>query len=340
MRAALIGTPVSGKTTVFEALTGIPETKKEENIGTLKVPDRRIDALSDIYNPKKKTYAEFILTDYNVAGSKEALIPPTVKNLIQKTDLLILVLRNFDSVMTAEPKSPASEYRKLRDELIITDFIIIEKRLEREAKEKKNPPELPVLKKLKDILEANRFPLDSEFSSDELALAANYNFLSLKKRIALLNQPEGEQAIPADLEAALKQDNMACFSVSANLEKDLSQLPEEEQAEFLKGYGLTETARVRFIQKAYESLGLISFLTAGEDEVRAWPIRNGMVAVEAAGKIHSDIARGFIRAETIHFTDFIAKGSESECKKAGLFRLEGKEYTVKDGDIINFRFNV
>jgi hypothetical protein len=340
MRAALIGLPVSGKTTVFEALTGIPEAKKEENIGTIKVPDARIDRLAEIYQPKKKTYAEFVLTDYNIAASKDALLASQVKNLIQKADLLIFVLRNFDSVMTADAKDPLAEYRKLKDELLLTDLITAERRIEREAKEKKNPPEMPAIKKLHAILEKNEVPAPGTFTADELAHISNYSFLTIKKRIALINQPEGETDIPAELQKEFTDDGLHFFSVAALLEKDLSQMPEEEQIEFLKSYNLPETARVRFIRKAYETLGLISFLTAGEDEVRAWPIRKGLPALEAAGKIHSDIQRGFIRAETIPYDEFAKYGSEAECKKAGHYRLEGKEYTVKDGDIINFRFNV
>jgi hypothetical protein len=340
MRAALIGLPVSGKTTVFEALTGIPEAKKEENIGTIKVPDARIDRLADIYKPKKKTYAEFILTDYNIPATKDALLSSQVKNLIQKADLLIFVLRNFDSVMTAEATDPLAEYRKLKDELLLTDLITAEKRIEREAKEKKNPPEMPAIKKLHALLETGALPGPDTFTADETAHMANYNFLTLKKRIALVNEPEGGAPLSAEFTAAIAADGVLSFAVSAMLEKDLAQMGEEEQAEFLADYGLTESARIRFINAAYASLGLISFLTAGEDEVRAWPIRKGLPAVEAAGKIHSDIQRGFIRAETIHFDDFNKYGSEAECKKAGHYRLEGKEYTVKDGDIINFRFNV
>ncbi len=340
MRAALIGLPFSGKTTLFEALTGIAEAKKEENLGTIKVPDPRIDHLAEIYKPKKKTYAEFILSDYQNAAAKEATLPAQVKNLIQKSDLLILVIRNFDSPMTAAPTDPAGEYRKLKEELLLTDLVTAERRVEREAKEHKNPPEMPVIRKLYAMLEQGALPPADTFSAEEMALIANYNFLSLKKRLVLVNEPEGGAVLPDEFTAAVTADGLVSFSVCAPLEKDLSQMASEEQKEFLAGFGLAEPARDRFIRAAYETLGLISFLTAGEDEVRAWPIRKGTTAVEAAGKIHSDIQRGFIRAETIHYDDFIRHGSEAECKKAGLYRLEGKDYVVKDGDIIHFRFNV
>lgn len=340
MKAALIGLPFSGKSTVFQALTGIESGKKEETVGTIKVPDERIDRLAEIYNPKKKTYSEFVLSDYTVPQSKETAVPAKVKNLIQKADLLIVVLRNFDSLMTSDATDPATEYRKIKEDLILTDFVVIEKRLEREMKEKKNPPELKILQRLRGLFENGDFPAPDTVSPEEAELIANYNFLSLKKMIVLLNQPEGEQAVPAELEKQLSADGISYFCVSAPLEVELSELSPEEQAEFLKDYGLSESASVRFIKSAYSALGLISFLTAGSDEVRAWPIKNGTPALYAAGKIHSDIQRGFIRAEVVHFDDFIKYGSEAECKKAAAYRLEGKEYVVKDGDIINFRFNV
>jgi len=340
MRAALIGLPFSGKSSVFQALTGIETGKKEETIGTIKVPDVRIDRLSELYNPKKKTYAEFVLSDFSVPISKDSVVSPKVKNLIQKTDLLIFVIRNFDSIMTADATDAVSEYSLLRDEMIIADTIVIERRLEREMKEKKNPPELGMLKRLHAVLEEGKMPSEEDFSVDDVAMVSNFNFLTMKKKIVLINQPEGEFDVPQDIADEIKKDGLEAFCVSAALELELSELSSEEQLEFLEDYGLKETAKERFIKSSYQALGLISFLTAGEDEVRAWPIKNGTIAVEAAGKIHSDIQRGFIRAETVYFEDFIKYGSEAECKKAAAYRLEGKEYPVKDGDIINFRFNV
>jgi len=340
MRASLIGLPFSGKSSVFQALTGIESGKKEETIGTIKVPDERIDRLSEIYNPKKKTYGEFVLSDYSLPHIKETVISPKIKNMVQKTDLLIFVLRNFDSLMTSDGIDPLTEYKKLKDELIITDFVVVERRIEREIKEKKNLPEINVLKKLQTILENGEIPGSDKISEDEAELVSNYNFLSMKKIIVLINQPEGNMEVPQKLAEILKNDGIEYFCVSAPIEIELAELSPEEQLEFLKDYGLTESAKIRFIKSAYHSLGLISFLTAGADEVRAWPIKKGTAAVYAAGKIHSDIQRGFIRAETIFYDDFIKYGSEAECKKAAAYKLEGKEYIVKDGDIINFRFNV
>jgi GTP-binding protein YchF len=340
MKAALVGLPRSGKSLIMQALTGLEPARKEEMIGTIKVPDERIDYLNDVYHPKKKTYAEFVISDFNLPADKGSVIPSKVKNMVQKADTLILVLRNFESSMSTDPKDPVNEYKKLKDEIFLTDILVIEKRLEREAKEHKNPPEIPVINKLNAILEESRFPAEEAFSPEELERIVNYNFLSLKKPTVLVNQPEGESAIPPMLETLLGQDNLDSFSLSATLEIELAKIPQAEQAAFLKEFNLEEAASQRFIKHIYQSLGLISFLTTGEDEVRAWPIREGTQAVEAAGKIHTDIQKGFIRAEVVGFDDFKNCGSEAECKKAGKYRLEGKEYIVQDGDIINFRFNV
>jgi ribosome-binding ATPase len=340
MRVALIGLQYSGKSMVFEALTGIEAGKKEENMGAIKVPDERIDHLTDIYKPKKSTYAEFIITDFNIQPDKQAVITAKVKNLVQKIDILVLILRNFDSELSAEPKDPVNEYRKMKDDMIITDCLVIEKKIERDVKENKNSPEIPVIKRINKILEENKFPNESDLTSEENKVISNYNFLTLKKIVVLVNQEEGNNEIPEDLKKLLQEDGVSYFSISASLEKELNKIPVNERQSFLEEYGLKESASKRFIKHLYKELGFISFLTSGEDEVRAWPIKNGTIAHEAAGKIHSDIEKGFIRAEVIGYDDFIKYNSEAECKKAGKFRLEGKEYIVKDGDIISFRFNV
>ena len=340
MKAALIGLPFSGKSTVFQVLTGVEPGKKEETMGTIKVPDERIDRLSEMYSPKKTTFAEFVLSDFSVPSGKDTVIPAAVKNGVQKSDLLILVLRNMDSVMTSEPTDAVSEYTQLIDELIVTDLITIERRIERNRKERNKLPELPVLEKLQTILESGELPLKDDLNDDDLGHIASYNFLSLKQRIILLNQSEDAITPDESLLSALAVHNDAVFSLSATLELEMNELSDEDREAFLADYGLKGSARNRFIQAAYSALGLISFLTAGEDEVRAWPIKRGLVALYAAGKIHSDIQRGFIRAEIISFEDFSALGSESACRKAGKYRLEGKTYPVQDGDIINFRFNV
>ncbi|MCK5808337.1 DUF933 domain-containing protein [bacterium] len=340
MKAALIGLPFSGKSTVFQVLTAVEQGKKEETMGTIKVPDDRIDRLSEIYNPKKTTFAEFVLSDFSVPSGKDTVIPAAVKNGIQKSELLILILRNMDSVMTSDSTDPLREYTQLIDELIVTDLITIEKRIEKNRKERNNLPELPVLEKLQAILEAGTLPLKGSLNDDELSHIASYNFLSLKQRIILLNQPEDTITPESALIESLSLHGDAIFPLSATLELEMNELSDEDREAFLADYGLKGSARNRFIQAAYSALGLISFLTAGEDEVRAWPIKKGIEALYAAGKIHSDIQRGFIRAEIISFEDFSSLESESACRKAGKYRLEGKTYIMQDGDIVNFRFNV
>ncbi|MFO7735669.1 MAG: DUF933 domain-containing protein [bacterium] len=340
MRAALIGAPFCGKTTVFESLTGIEPGRKDEIVGTIKVPDNRIEKLASIYKPEKKVYAEFVISDFSFPGAKEDIIPPGVKNLLQKTDLLVIVLRNFESVMTEKSVRPLEELSSIKDEMALGDLVIIEKRLEREQKEKSKMPDIPVLEKLKLILEKGDLPATDSFSEKEKELVSNYNFLSLKKYVVLVNQPEENMTPDEKLVSRIEAEGFAPFSICAPLEKEMKELSAEDALEFLKSYGLSENAGDRFIKNTYKTLGLISFLTTGKDECRAWPVKEGTTALEAAGKIHSDIQRGFIRAETVNFDTFIKLGSEAACRNAGEYRLEGKNYVVKDGDIINFRFNV
>jgi ribosome-binding ATPase len=340
MRVALVGAPYSGKTLIFETLTGLEIGKKEENIGSIKVPDERIEYLNNLYKPKKKVLAEIIISDFNVQDDKKSIINPKVKNLVQKADILIFILRNFNSELSDTPVDPVTEYKKLKDEIIISDCLVIEKRVEKEEKERKNLPEIPIIKKLNKIIENSKFPSDNDFFTEELKMISNYSFLSLKKFIVAVNQEEGNNEIPQELKKILDEDNISYFPISAVLENELNKIPHEEQASFLKEYGLQESASNRFVKHIFKKLGLISFLTTGEDEVRAWPIKDGTPASQAAGKIHSDIEKGFIRAEVISYDEFIKYNSEAECKKAGKFRLEGRDYIVKDGDIISFRFNI
>ena len=340
MRAGLIGFPFSGKTTIFQILTGKKANKKEENIGTIKVPDERVDFLSDIYKPKKTIYAEFVISDYNVPSKKESIIAPSIKTMLQKVELLIIIIRDFSSLFSNELQDPISGYKRLREELTLTDFMIIEKRLERLEKENRNSLEIPVLKKLAEMLEENIFPKQEDFTENEYQLISNYSFLSLKKRIFLINQEEDTSEISEELRKCLDDDNEAYFSISATLESELNELSEEECKSFLESFGLEYTMKEHFIKTAFTSMELISFLTIGKDEVRAWQIKKDTIALNAAEKIHSDISRGFIRAEIVSFEDFKKYGSENECKKAGVYSLKGKTYIMQDGDITSFRFNV
>ena len=339
MRAALIGMPFSGKTTLFEALSGVAPGRKDENLASIKVPDERIDFLASVFNPGKKTYTEFLLHDFNDDAKTEPL-PAKIKNQLQKMDVLIIVLRDFPSTMSNKPQDPLADYLKIREELIFSDLLIVEKKLEREAKEHKNAPDLPVLKKLHEIFSKNAIPSSADINDEEMKQCLNYSFLTLKKLVILINKPEGEVSVPKELETRLAEEGLQFFPVSALLEKELNTLPPEDIASFLQGFGLTETAKKRLLKAVYTAMDLISFLTVGEDEVRAWTIRRGAPAVEAAGRIHSDIARGFIRASVVPYETFKKLGSESACKEANAYKLTGKDYIVNDGDIVEFRFNV
>ncbi|MBI5527162.1 MAG: redox-regulated ATPase YchF [Deltaproteobacteria bacterium] len=340
MHAALVGVPYSGKTTMFAALSGIEPGAKEELVGVIKVPDARVDCLRSVFNPARTKYAEFVLHDFGAGGGRNETIPARVKNLIERMEMLVFVVRDFESAFSGDPRDPAAEYARLREEIILADFMTVEKRLEREAKERRNPPEIPVLKKIRARLEANEIPAVEELTGQELGQVSSYNLLTLKKRVAIVNKPEGETGIPPALSEMLAREKVPGFDVSGSLERELNDIAPAERRAFLESYGLRGTARDRLLAAAYETSGLISFLTVGPDEVRAWPIRSGMTAVEAAGKIHKDIARGFIRAETVPFDVFKKHGSEEACKEANAYRLVGKDYVVRDGDIMEFRFNV
>src|SRR5437870_9831373 len=227
-------------------------------------------------------------------------------------------------------------------ELVLADLAVVEKRLERVKKEKGHERERALLERLVPALEAGTPLRTVALAPEERSQLAGFAFLSLRPLLVVLNVPEGEAAapVPADLGARAAAAGAEAMSLSAQLEAEIAELEPGDRAVFLKDLGLTEGARARFIRASYALLDLISFLTAGEDECRAWPIRRGTTAVKAAGKVHSDIERGFIRAEVIAYDEFMRLGSEARCREAGKLRLEGKDYVVQDGDIVHFRFAV
>ncbi len=317
MKVALVGFRGSGKTTVFNALTGqSAETgfgkKGSSNLGRIQVPDARIDKLTEIYQPKKTTRAEIQFVD--VAGQEDADrgsgtgLDPALVSLIREADAL--------------------------------DNVQVEKRIERLKKEKRGP-ELELMEKLLTILEEGQALRRHTFAAEELNTMSGFGFLSMKPVLCVLNQGEDDigNEPPADVVAAAKEREVDLISMCATMEAEIMAMEPDDQAAFLADYGLSEPMRTRFISAAYNLLDLISFLTTGEDEVRAWTIHRGTNARAAAGKIHSDLERGFIRAEVTAYDDFIALGSEAKVKEAGKLRLEGKEYIVKDGDIMHVRHN-
>lgn len=350
MKVGIAGFPRSGKTTIFNALTGqhadvggFTEPGKV-HLGTIKVPDARIDRLSEIFKPKKITYAEIIFVDFPAAAESaggSALDTATLTQM-RESDALVQVERAFPDAVSGDAANPVSDLTNFKSELILNDLVLIERRLERLKKEKGKELERALLERCKDMLDAEQVLRTMPMTPEETAALAGFGFLSRRPIMVVLNVNDADvhADMPANVAAWLAAEGLHGLVLSGKIEMEIAALEPEDRQAFLDDLGLKAPARERFIRAAYELLDQISFLTSGEDEVRAWTIKRGTSAVKAAGKIHSDIERGFIRAEVVHYEDFVHYGSDAKCREAGKLRLEGKEYVVKDGDIIHFRFNV
>lgn len=353
MKVGLVGFAGSGKTTIFNTLTGLTAevggygAREKANVGVIKVPDPRVDRLAELFNPKKKTYAEISFVD--VAGPQaedaeraESGLDSKLVQHMREVDALVHVVRVFENPMLLQAADPGRDIRAFDDELILTDLVQIENRIARLKKEKDSARESELMTRLKSALEEERPLRDINLAHEDLAMIAGFRFLSLKPLLVLINQPEdaADSAASAEVHELAESKNLSVIAMSGKVEMEIAQLEAEEQREFLQDLGITEPARDRFIHAAYALLDLISFLTSGEDECRAWSIKRGTNAHKAAGVIHSDIERGFIRAEVIRFEDLSELGSEARCREQGKLRLEGKDYIVRDGDVIHFRFNV
>ncbi|MBT3434931.1 MAG: redox-regulated ATPase YchF [Nitrospinaceae bacterium] len=359
LKIGIIGIASSGKTTLFNALTGGEANTggygaSQVNVGIGRVADPRVDAMSEMFQPKKTTYATVEFADVPGRGegrdgastSAEESIPQALEG----ADALLLVLRAFDDPGVPHPRQsvdPARDLGDMRLDLILRDLSVVERRVERLKKslaKKKDPAEaaeFEVLEKIQTSLEEGVSILAQDLPEKVQTLLRGYGFLSAKPVLAVLNVGEdkiGESAGALGVEAA--EGEAPPVVVGAQLEEELAQLDEEEQAVFLADYGLERPARDRVIQASFALLGLECFLTVGEDEVRAWPIRRGTSALKAAGSIHSDLERGFIRAEVIGYDDFVAAGSMAAARDKGVLRIEGKDYEVQDGEIMHVRFNV
>ena len=342
MKVGLIGHRGAGKTTIFNMLTGLKAQvggfgKEEVHLGVIKVPDERIDRLSQIFRPRKTTYAEIRFTDFPPQAEDNLKSNTAMVTQMREVDAIALVLRDF------EPDSaPIRELNELLTEMILADLTVVENRRNRLKKEKARPQEEPLLGRCAEALENEQSLRTLAFSAEEENLLSGFGFLSRKPLLVLFNRSEDKAGEPLGplYEEELQRRGLEGFPLAGKVEMEIAQLDESDRAAFLKEIGIGEPARDRFIRASYHLLNLISFFTAGEDEVRAWTITRGTHARQAAGKIHSDIERGFIRAEVIAYTDFIAHGSEAKCKDAGKLRLEGKDYIVQDADIIHFRFAV
>lgn len=357
MNLGIIGLPQVGKKTVFQILTGEPagKTTGKSKIayGTAPVRDPRIDKLSAMYNPKRTRYAEF-----------EIALPPDISpnnthssdwlEAFRQIDAFIHIVRAFESptVFHALGKvEPARDTELVESELLFADLDLVETRLQRLKKEANKKDRLErereeaLLTRFKDHLENEKSLRNLEIPEQDKKITDNLQLLTRKPLITVFNcdedspHPQTKQQYQ-ELTDQLQANGTTTLFLNAELEQEISELAPEEQASFMEELEIQEPAAHRLSRAAFQSLGLISFFTVGPDEVRAWTLRESGTAVEAAGRIHSDLARGFIRAETIPYHQLISAGSEKEAKQQNLFQLKGKDYQVKDGDVLNIRFNV
>lgn len=356
MRLGIIGLPQSGKTTIFNALTRgqAPVTvsggRFETHTAVIEVPDGRVDRLSHLFQPGKTTYARVTYAD--IAGlegeaAREGLSGPLL-NLLSQMDGLIHVVRWFENPSVPHPRGsvdPLRDLKELEAELLLSDLLAVERKLERLQEEQKRATgheksrlghQLELFQRLQEAISAEQPLRDLPLTPEESRSLSGHTFLTGKASIIVPNLADG-QAAP-DLSARSAQE--AVVPLQGKLEMDLAQLPASEVSEFMAEYGVETLGLERLISLSYELLGLQSFFTVGKDEVRAWTVRRGSSALEAAGAIHSDLQKGFIRAEVVGYADLLQLGGLAEARARGKLRLEGRDYIVQDGDILHVRFNL
>lgn len=356
MKIGLIGLPNSGKTTIFNALTksraevtSYANSKSEPNLAVIDVIDERVTRLAEIYQPKKTTYANIEIIDFvglSEGSAKGEAFSGTAMGIIKRVDAIALVIRNFEDGLMGEP-SPLDDLDQLEIEMLMSDLVITEKRLERIAgsiqrglKTEALLAEEKVLKKIAAGLNENRPVRSFELDCEELKLIRGFQFLTHKPLMVILNSPEENFGNNDDLIEKMREGREV-MEFAGKFEMELSRLDSAEEIQmFMEDIGIRESARDRLTQLAYALLGYISFFTVGSDEVRAWTIHRGDTAIEAAGAIHSDLSRGFIRAECFSYNDLMECGSEKAIRERGRFRLEGKNYIVQDRDILSIRFSI
>lgn len=365
MRLGIVGLPNVGKSTLFNAITkagaesaNYPFCTIEPNVGVVDVPDKRLDVLEKMYTSKKKVHAS--IEFYDIAGlvkgaSKGEGLGNKFLSHIRESAAIVHVVRCFDDdniVHVEGSVDPIRDIETISLELIFSDLEVLDRRMEKTIKlarsgDKKSKFDMDVMEKVKQHLEAGKPVRTLELTDDENELVRELFLITSKPVLYAANISEddllsgnAENEYVKRVNELAASESSEVITICASLEEQLSTLNEEEQQEMLSEYGLTESGLDKLIHSSYKLLGLMSFLTAGSDEVRAWTINLGTKAPKAAGKIHTDIERGFIRAEIVSFSDLVNCGGESGAKEKGLYRLEGKDYIMKDGDVVNFRFNV
>ena len=354
MRLGIIGLPGSGKTTVFNALTRghQPLTTSggrfDVHTGVVDVPDGRVDRLSALFKPKKTIYAKVTYADIAGLEGSQSAISGQILNVLTQMDGLLHVVRCFEDIDIPHPSGsvdPLRDIISMDAELLLNDMISVERKLERLAEERKKgggreraviDRELALFERFREVL-SNELPLrEIELTAEEEKTLSGFGFLTRKPMLVLLNCHEGQE-FPA-VEYPHAHSNLA--ALQGKLEMEIAQLSAEDAEIFMGEYGISELGLARVIRLSYDLLGLISFFTVGPDEVRAWTLNRGLTAYDAAGEIHTDLQKGFIRAEVISYDELLNLGGLNEAKAKGRLRLEGKEYLVRDGEIVHIRFNV
>jgi ribosome-binding ATPase len=362
MQVTIVGLPGSGKTTVFNALTGghaetggFTGSRAAPNVSVVKVPDERVDRLAALFVPKKTTYADVTYVDVAIpaGAAREGTVNPDVLAQIRNADALLHVARAFDDAANPASADPWRDVDELDLEFTVADLSVIEKRLEKlrtqgrhgsQAEREQAQREEELLRRIEPHLSEGGPIRSFGLTDDEELLLRGYRFLTQKPVLVVLNIDDDRLPEAGALEAAGReryvQPHSDVAALAGKIEAEIGELPDEDARLFMDDLGIDEPSRGRVIRLTYELLGLFSFFTAGEDECRAWTLRRGSAAVDAAGVIHTDLARGFIRAQVIGVDDLIAAGSMAEARKRGTLRQEGRTYEVRDGDVLEILFNV